>query len=377
MVKIKQNLFYENRIKCIDDAFNERNYGTILKDRAFLEDIKGDKQNAWEIHGAITMDAFRNCLKNQTHIMYIDDMVADSLYNEKHTNINYEKTIHLPFPYIFFEFEKPISTIDLNGDQKEIGGSFCCKRWDLKQQEIENMDKHIGTDPFIISADTVENYENKFQLMNFFVGGQCFGIPSLTEEIIFDRKTLNFTFNYNGNKYFYDFNKKILQKLNIPKHIYGHENNEPEFIKINDENISEYISKRIDLAINLINYINAQNIVIRKVSRESRSQHDLDRINKKRQREGKNQLAPLKPYYIVEVKKSYIDEDEKGNQGLWSLENRVWVRGHFRHYEDGRAPRWIEPYIKGPKDAPWKHNRYSVLYKNFKHLLPRRGDEAD
>jgi hypothetical protein len=49
------------------------------------------------------------------------------------------------------------------------------------------------------------------------------------------------------------------------------------------------------------------------------------------------------------------------------------VRGHSRTYreEDGseRYTIWIEPFVKGPQDAPWKNNRYEMLYKRFRHLL--------
>jgi hypothetical protein len=90
-------------------------------------------------------------------------------------------------------------------------------------------------------------------------------------------------------------------------------------------------------------------------------------LNRKRQREGLRSFPQLRPYYFVEVKKIYVDDEPKEGIG-WTLNYRVWVRGHNRHYQDG-ACIWIDPYVKGPLNAPWKHNRYLMLYDRFRHLL--------
>ena len=31
------------------------------------------------------------------------------------------------------------------------------------------------------------------------------------------------------------------------------------------------------------------------------------------------------------------------------------------HTSEGLITNWIEPYVRGPEDAPWKENRYKVL----------------
>ena len=51
--------------------------------------------------------------------------------------------------------------------------------------------------------------------------------------------------------------------------------------------------------------------------------------------------------------------------------------GHNHKYltNKGIVTKWVDAYIKGPKNAPWKSNRYLMLYKNFRHRLDRRGDE--
>ena len=72
-----------------------------------------------------------------------------------------------------------------------------------------------------------------------------------------------------------------------------------------------------------------------------------------------------KPYHWVTVKKTYVGEkSEPSGEGEGrTLEYRVWVRGHFRHYQSGLCI-WIDPHVRGPSYAPWKHNRYKVLYEN-------------
>lgn len=113
----------------------------------------------------------------------------------------------------------------------------------------------------------------------------------------------------------------------------------------------------LDLNVNLIDYINAHNVVIRKVDRGGPI---IDIINRKRIRKGKKSL-PTKPYYWIDVKQSVASEESavRGNP----LEYREWVRGHFQKYytKDGAIKNWIEPYVRGPTDAPWKEKRYRVL----------------
>ena len=87
-----------------------------------------------------------------------------------------------------------------------------------------------------------------------------------------------------------------------------------------------------------------------------------------RVKEGRTPFTPSKPYYLIEIKKHvYLDDEEKDGKA-WELAYRVWVRGHNRHYQNGTV-QWIDPHVRGPPDAPWKNNRYEVLYKRLGHLL--------
>jgi hypothetical protein len=148
---------------------------------------------------------------------------------------------------------------------------------------------------------------------------------------------------------------------------------ETEAKRVEETVESREFPKLIDLSVNLISYINAQNVEFVKQTRVE-DQSEFDRVNRKRTAKGKKPIRSPKSYYWINIKKTHVNYDDKGGEGE-ELKWRVWVRGHMWHYRDGPWM-WVEPHVKGPKDAPWKHNRYAALYQNFRHLLPRRGDES-
>lgn len=136
--------------------------------------------------------------------------------------------------------------------------------------------------------------------------------------------------------------------------------------------------KLANLGINAIQYINAQNVIYRQRNRTEHKtvvQNIYEGKNRRKlkKRKNRNIEIDLKPYYWIEVKKDtkYIDRRQGDYES--TLNCRFWVRGHNRYYCDvdgnEKYHRWIEPYVKGPEGAPFKENRYEVLYKRFKPLL--------
>jgi len=115
------------------------------------------------------------------------------------------------------------------------------------------------------------------------------------------------------------------------------------------------------LTCNLISYINAHNIVLHEQSR-GKSKEELARINTRRTKKGHKPILPLKPYYWIEVKQNEIDKDLNLGTGNL-LTHREFVRGHFKRYHTSNGIKiyWIDPYVRGPENAPWKNNRYQVL----------------
>lgn len=114
-----------------------------------------------------------------------------------------------------------------------------------------------------------------------------------------------------------------------------------------------------NLCVNLINYINAHNVEIVKRKRN---------VTEIKSRKGKKKKIEKKqPFYIVTVRDTVRYEGEGPHKEGEKLKWRVYVRGHDRKFRDQVTREiyrtiWIREHVRGPKDAPWKYNRYRVLY---------------
>lgn len=64
--------------------------------------------------------------------------------------------------------------------------------------------------------------------------------------------------------------------------------------------------------------------------------------------DGEQAEVPL--YHVVKVTTS--DGDGEPREGERVYRHRWMVRGHWRHYQNGKR-KWIRAYIKGPAGAPW------------------------
>jgi len=276
-------------------------------------------------------------------VFWTDKMLVDNFHNVPHGNINYEKAIKLPFPSIFFEFEKGIDVVFPRGKKT------------LKAILHSNFE----------ATHSMFTEEGSHDVSDWRQSYLFFDDKRLTWPVEFLSYSLQELpdFAYSSVDGIYMFKRGKVSELNSK----GRDTVSP----VPDYDSNQF-SKIIDLSLNLINYINAQNVVIKKSDFDRKK---TNKINRRRKKKGKSEIIPPSPYYWAEVKKSYIDyEGSDSEEKGWELEHRVWNRGHFRHYKDGKCV-WVIPYIKGPKDAPWKENRYANLYKNFKHLLASRGSE--
>jgi len=306
---------------------------------------------------------------------FIDSLTQDSLLNVPHSKQNYTETMNLPFPLMFFEFEEPIK-LDLSelvGEKLDVRGitlSRCSEliRIGLKPKiagatlDEVNLDEQY--EMFLHFTDS--NREYAYDLINFNLRTlPFFTFMSQTDFLAIDPQNNNVSDLRNITKFdARPYSNKVFESC-LPE----------ETAELNDEHTE--LSQMIDLCINLINCINARNVEIRKVERGPLiDAQKLRRLNKKRAKKDKNPLpfVPLKPYYVIEVKKHvYIDEEKNEEDKAWELSYRVWVRGHNRHYRDQtgnvRYIEWIEPHVRGPPNALWKHNRYAVLYQRLGHLL--------
>jgi hypothetical protein len=362
-------MFYDDLTRKLNEEYKNRIYETESRlslinpnnKKQVLEKILLNKDSRAEIAATININSLIDFL-DTSKVFLIDERTLDSLHNVKHGNINYERSMKLPFPRIFFEFESPINFEMMDGSSIDTFGALYFRTADISQRQDAFIEKFLGSE----FVEKVPIQSTRFTA-HFFSKESTFAKGDTIISLAFDVPDLpNFSL-VNGNKgYGIEYSKNII--YHNPDIFHSEKIEEKEiFADRLSENCVNGSKKKIDLALNLINYINAQNVVILKKERETHSPSDLARINRKRINDGKKPIAPLKPYYLIEIKKSYV-RDEDRHPPTWSLNYRFWVRGHFRHYQDG-ACTWIEPYIKGPQNTPLKPNRWEMKYKNFKHLL--------
>ena len=297
----------------------------------------------------------------EAKVFYIDSMTLDSLLNEPYSLEEFSPDIiHIPFPNMFFEFESGLKYRNLEG---ETEGDFWVNGLlysELSKSPImRRFIEVVGEGQLLqegFSVSSFGNYYNArpggpFDTITFCEGGRDFMIEKKRHDkegyevhhFELSSQTLsNLTFDENDNAIFTPTSFELLD----------------------DDNLD--IFKMANLVVNLIDYINSENVEIIPRNRERRPKQ------RRQRREG-----PLKPYYLIEVKKEVYRPSEDGETDLWSLDYRVWVRGHFQRYHtrNGVIRRWLIPHIRGPENAPWKNNRYLMLYKNFRHRLASRGNE--
>ena len=134
--------------------------------------------------------------------------------------------------------------------------------------------------------------------------------------------------------------------------------------------ITSQVGKFNRLAINLINFVNAQNVTLIPHKRKVQT-----RLNRPGARPITHEANA--PYHIIGIDTRTIHIDEERDSSC-SLAWRVYVRGHNRHYRDDqdqiRMVTWIAPHVKGPEDAPWRHHRYALLAEMLQRERDKLGE---
>ena len=269
---------------------------------------------------------------NSSKIFLINGAVVDDLYHVPHDNTDYNQTVHLPFPAIFFELMSPLE-ISLTQERRVKG---------ILYGKMEDADffqhKEVPPDQFVMNLFYEDTTKRRaFPDSVYFRTSHLPNLALLTDEGFF----YEYTPETGVIATLREGDEKVYQRA---------QPHDPDTMRANFQRL-------LDLSVNLVDYINAHNVVIQKTDRGGPI---IDVINRKRIRKGKNPL-PTKAYYWIDVTQSVASEEStvRGDQ----LEYREWVRGHFQKYHttDGTIKNWIEPYVRGPTDAPWKENRYRVL----------------
>ncbi len=125
--------------------------------------------------------------------------------------------------------------------------------------------------------------------------------------------------------------------------------------KLSEIEGSDVFSAIPNLMVNLVNYINAHNVEVISRTRKPRKTRFKDKFIE--------EPSSNKPFHVIVVKSGQVEENREGDRS-YTLNFREAVRGHDRHYRnpDGsiRLVAWVEPYIRGPENAPWRETRYDA-----------------
>jgi len=292
-------------------------------------------------------------LLQRSRFFLLNDAVVDDLHHLPHDATNNEATFHLPFPVMFFELINPLNIKIDTDSTKSLKGMLYGKAKDNDFHLFLNDSTRVPDDQFTVHLF----YDN-------IVKGR---VDTLPDSIFFRLSALP-RLAFMSGPYFYEYSPEVgvvptLEQgiKNILQNKYSRLVNEEMYEQLkpkNPETTRENFERLLDLCINVVDYINAHNVTIRRTERETR---DIDKINRKREIKGKKLLSPLNSYYWIEVKQAEITETRAGKG--WIIDYREWVRGHFQgyHTKEGILKHWIQPYIRGPPEAAWKENRYKVL----------------
>jgi len=268
---------------------------------------------------------------DDSKVFLINGAVADDLSNVPHDSTEYRATFHLPFKSIFFELMDPLK-IQIGPVPRTRVKGILFKKAEKEDGFLDD----IWENEFSMSLFREDILQQTFRLPDF-----VYFVPQCLPEMTFLSREGVYSYTLESG-----FTSTAHSDL-------------PHDPAVMQKSFQSFL----DLTVNLVDYINAHNVTLRKVDRETRTQEEVDRINRKRQAKGKSLVNLLKPFYWVDVRQATERTGKKIECGGQEQDYREWVRGHFQRYHTnlGTVKDWINPYVRGPEGAPWKENRYRVL----------------
>jgi|SRR3989344_9600259 len=308
--------------------------------------VKQPSPESWEdccgIHAEIL---------NRSTPFFINGAVADDLYNISRDQRDIDCIAHFPFPIIYFELMDPLEIIVGSQYRRSVKGIVIGKEDILFPKSLT---KAFGKDYLnILLYDTHTLQEQP---------------PYDLPDTAYFKIETPYHLGFNSRFFHYLPQESRLQDVQISTFdpLKGLLQN--PLSATEQQHVREHFKDITSFCLNLIDYINAHNISLHKIQRETRDTTQIERINRKREIKGKRPLSALKPFYWVEITDNTSTKEEEHNSKNTSsdentLSYREWVRGHFQRYHtrDGTKKNWINPYTRGSSTAPWKENRYIVL----------------
>jgi hypothetical protein len=273
---------------------------------------------------------------NGSKPILIKPTIIDSLFFHDSKSSDMIKNFHVPFNDIFFELQKPVDTYHpIKQKEAHISGISYHHKQGKENNSMTLYYKNINSNKLCSSLNFTifphkpnvlggiyHNFDSNDMVTNKLY------LVDLTQEVLYFSKS-------DGTPY-----SKSIKKLKDPL-LFQNMNN---------------------FSANLINFINSLNVTYEKRTRKVFSLV----INKK----GKTEKRILKkPYYVTRIESKNINLDSDNQESGRSLTERIYVRGHSRRYRDdvGEIYKtiWIDPFIKGPNDAPFRDQRYELLAKEL------------
>jgi len=294
------------------------------------------------------------------HLFLINSAVASDLYEIPSERTNYDAGLHLPFDIVFFELMESISISLNDGISKKLKGILA-----MNNVGAGDPTPNFGdADPrfhMTLFYESLIDKQRPAKIYPYADSSKIHGAIDLDMiEFKFNRLP-EFQISMNGENYICHPDKSISFAGFSLKSIKSYKRH---------TNLQQYedYEKIRNLCINIIEYINAHNVIIKK---EEGNVKELEKVNRKRRNKGKASLPEVRPYYWIELKEQTITEKKKEdstNSGEGSaMDYREWVRGHFIRYhykvegQDVVKRLWRQPFVRGPAGAPWKEKRYEVL----------------
>ncbi len=272
----------------------------------------------------------------------IGPATLDTLVNYEPKTYEYIEKEHLPFDIMFFEFPEPYQIgIPFSSDQGNLTGLLFYKIGGKTGEYtafmyFEDSARAIQTIRMKFNPKTKAFFEGHTDLKNVSIK---FSIDAATKQV--EYSTAEDMVAYYRSRFAGPKAPDATRRC--------------KFEEVENGDVLLQIS---NLCTNIVNYINAQNTTITK---RTRTIDVLSRTDKGKKKKEKRDL----PYYIVRIQKREIEESEIPTGNHWTLDERIVVRGHDRRYKDESGKiyltTWIEPYVKGPEDAPWRNQRYQMM----------------
>ncbi len=278
----------------------------------------------------------------KSKLFLIEHEVIDDLASIPHET-DYREVMYLPFPRMFFEFTRPLEIMIDEDKSKMIKGMMIGRTKDVEFEP-----------PLMFKEKTDDDFNV------YFFNQQIQDGAALPDAVYLNLQTLpeiEFVSEFFSYKYHPDTGISRTHSGSTPagrKYLEQFSHRHPEIAR-------ESFQKLLDLCVNTVTYINADNAVLKTADRNP---SNLDQINRKRKKKNKKIMKPFKPVNWIYIKP--VENNNADSPCGRTLNCSHEVRGHFQSYWSGsgegkkKIRKWIKAYERGPRDSEHRNSRYKL-----------------